>query len=90
MVSMNAISPGRSVRGILAAWKTASSSFPESDAHGVLIHVKPEYPATAKTHGIEGTVVLDAVVDRDGAIKEGSIRADHALLAESALETVRQ
>ena len=59
-------------------------------ASHLIAFAEPEYPASAKTHGIEGTVVLDAVVDRDGVIKEVSVRTGHPLLAESALETVRQ
>jgi len=59
-------------------------------ASHLIAFAEPEYPARAKTRGIEGTVVLDAVVDRDGAIKEVSVRTGHPLLAESALETVRQ
>src|SRR5215471_16479498 len=51
---------------------------------------EPHYPATAKTRGIEGKVVLDAVVGCDGVMRELSVRTGHPLLAESALETVRQ
>jgi protein TonB len=58
-------------------------------ASHLIAFAEPEYPVTAKTRGIEGTVVLDAVIDRDGAITEVSVRTGHPLLAESALETVR-
>ena len=51
---------------------------------------EPEYPSTAKIRGIEGTVVLDAVIGLDGLIKGLSVRTGHPLLAESALEAVRQ
>ena len=58
-------------------------------ASHLIAFAEPEYPATAKTRGIEGTVVLDAIVDRDGTIMEVSVRTGHPLLAESAIETVR-
>jgi TonB family protein len=51
---------------------------------------EPAYPAAAKTHGIEGTVLLDALVDREGVIKDLSARTGHPWLAEAAFETVRQ
>ena len=44
-------------------------------------------PEAAK--GIEGTVLLDAVIDRDGAITDLSARTGHPWLAESAVEAVR-
>ena len=50
---------------------------------------EPAYPSAAKTQGIEGTVLLDAVVGCDGAITELSVRTGDQRLAESALETVR-
>ena len=56
----------------------------------LIAFAEPAYPAAAKTHGIEGTVLLDAVIDREGAIKDLSARTGHPWLAESALETVRQ
>jgi TonB family protein len=56
----------------------------------LIAFAEPAYPAPAKTHGIEGTVLLDAVIDREGAIKDLSARTGHPWLAESALETVGQ
>jgi protein TonB len=54
----------------------------------LIAFAEPAYPATAKTSGIEGTVLLDAVIDREGAIKDVSARTGHPWLVESALETV--
>jgi protein TonB len=56
----------------------------------LLTFSEPLYPATARAHGIDGTVLLDAVIDREGAIQELSVRTGHPWLAESALECVRQ
>src|ERR1051325_1093322 len=55
----------------------------------LIAHVEPAYPEEAKARGIEGKVVLDAVVDRSGVIETLSVRTGHPLLAKSALQTVR-
>jgi periplasmic protein TonB len=55
----------------------------------LIAFAEPDYPAAAKTHRIEGTVLLDAVIDREGAIKDLSVRTGHPWLAESARETVQ-
>ena len=61
----------------------------EHRAACLIAFAEPDYPAAAKTRGIEGTVVLDAVIDREGAIMDLSVRNGHPWLAESALQTVR-
>jgi protein TonB len=55
----------------------------------LIAFAEPEYPAAAKTHRIEGTVLLDVVIDREGVIMDLSVRTGHPWLAESALQTVR-
>jgi TonB family protein len=72
---------------------------PRSDAGGFTVQshrathlvafAEPAYPSAAQTQGIEGTVLIDAVIDREGNIMELSGRTGHERLAESALETVR-
>ena len=54
-----------------------------------MAHTEPAYPDDAKVQGIEGKVVLDALIDTNGAIETLSVRTGHPLLAESALQTVR-
>ena len=55
----------------------------------LMTHAEPAYPDEAKAQGIEGKVVLDARIDRNGEIETLSIRTGHPLLTESALQTVR-
>lgn len=57
-----------------------------------LIHqVRPDYPAEAKQAGVEGTVLLRAVIDREGAVTRISIIDSPDLsLASAATEAVRQ
>ncbi len=56
-----------------------------------LIHqVKPLYPRPAKDARIQGTVNLQAVIGRDGRIRELRVMNGHPLLVNAALEAVRQ
>jgi periplasmic protein TonB len=58
---------------------------------GSLIHrVEPQYPALAKTMGIQGTVVLAAVVSREGTIEKLKVVSGHPFLAQAAAEAVQQ
>jgi periplasmic protein TonB len=58
---------------------------------GSLVHrVQPEYPAMAKAAGIQGMVVLQAVIARDGAIEKLQVVSGHPLLAPAAMKAVAQ
>ena len=58
---------------------------------GNLIHrVQPEYPFIAKQIHLQGTVVLKAVISREGVIEQATVIAGSDLLARSALTAVRQ
>jgi len=58
---------------------------------GNLIHrVEPQYPAMAKQIHLEGTVVLRAIISRDGNIKRVQVASGPGLLAGAAREAVRQ
>ncbi len=51
--------------------------------------IQPEYPQTAKIARIQGTVVLAAVIDEQGVIRELDFVSGHPLLAKSAWDAVR-
>lgn len=58
---------------------------------GNLIHrVKPEYPPLARQARIQGTVVLQAIISRDGTIENLQAVSGHPLLIPAALAAVRQ
>lgn len=60
-------------------------------AEGLLIRqVRPQYPALARTARIQGTVVLQATIGRDGSIQDLRVVSGHPLLAQAALDAVRQ
>jgi protein TonB len=58
---------------------------------GVLIHkVEPVYPDIASQQHISGTVILQATVGADGAVREVRAVSGSKLLVQSAVEAVRQ
>jgi protein TonB len=50
----------------------------------------PEYPVLAKQAHIEGTVVIDAVIDASGNVVEAKVVSGPPLLYMSAMEAIRQ
>ena len=60
-------------------------------SQGLLIHqVKPSYPPLARQARIQGVVVLQAVIGKDGAIQGLKVVSGHPMLAPAALEAVKQ
>jgi periplasmic protein TonB len=58
---------------------------------GLLIkRVNPKYPSKAREDGIQGTVVLRAVISKDGDIAELSVVSGDPLLVKSATKAVKQ
>ena len=56
-----------------------------------LIHrVEPQYPRLAKQAGIQGDVVLEALLDKDGRVRNVAIKSGHPSLAPAAREAVGQ
>lgn len=55
-----------------------------------IVHqVMPEYPEPARQAGIQGTVVLDAIIDTDGTVAQVKLVSGPEELAQSALDAVR-
>lgn len=78
----------------LAPPNPAPSNHPPRISHsmeGSLIHrVQPEYPALAKQARIQGTVLLRAVIDREGKIENLQLVSGHPMLAAAAMKAVQQ
>ena len=73
--------------------RLASQKFRVSSgvAEGMLLHrVQPQYPATAKLARIEGRVLLQAVIGKDGSIQNLRVISGHPLLTSAALDAVKQ
>jgi TonB family protein len=56
----------------------------------LLERVEPQYPETAKQQGIQGPVMLHALVGADGAVKELSVISGDPQLVKAATDAVRQ
>jgi periplasmic protein TonB len=88
---------GGVVGGVLNSVGTALPAAPKrvrvtsGVTEGLLIHkVMPEYPAQAKTAHMQGTVVLAAVIGKDGVVKDVKVVSGPPMLAQSAMAAVKQ
>lgn len=58
---------------------------------GNLIYkVEPQYPSMARRLHIEGSVVIEAWISREGLIERAEVESGHPLLVHAALDAVRQ
>jgi periplasmic protein TonB len=80
------------VKVLVSVLLLAAAAAAQSSVAPQLIHkVPPEYTEQARRAGLEGTVVLTVVVDKEGRVT--NIRVSHSLgkgLDEKAIEAVRQ
>jgi TonB family protein len=53
-------------------------------------HVPPAYPDDARAAGIEGTVILDALIDADGYVTDVEVLQSVPMLDRAAVEAVKQ
>jgi periplasmic protein TonB len=60
-------------------------------AAGMLVlQVKPQYPRLAMQARVQGTVVLQAVIGKDGTVHDLRLISGHPLLTPAAIEAVKQ
>jgi protein TonB len=52
--------------------------------------ILPTYPSLARSARIQGVVVLQAVIGKEGAIENLRVLTGHPMLAPAAIEAVRQ
>lgn len=58
---------------------------------GNLIHrVEPQYPPIAKQLGIQGAVIVKAVISREGSIEQAQVISGQGMLSNAALDAIRQ
>ena len=70
-----------------------SSGLSNQHAEGarvVLIKVSPEYPAIAREMNLKGSVQIEALVGRDGMVKDVKVLGGHPLLADAMSRAVKQ
>lgn len=51
---------------------------------------RPAYPFLAKSSRIQGAVVLDAIISKDGTVDNLAVKSGHPLLIQAAMDAVRQ
>jgi protein TonB len=52
--------------------------------------VPPVYPPDARANGVEGTVILEAIIAADGTVKELGVLSGDSVLASAAMTAVWQ
>jgi protein TonB len=62
---------------------------PEAMQRRIRHEVMPEYPETARQAGVQGRVVLDAVVGADGAVTQMKVVSGTPALSLAAMDAVR-
>lgn len=60
------------------------------ESGAILNRTQPEYPAIAKVAHISGTVVLHAIIAKDGTIQELEFVSGPPMLVKSAMDAVKQ
>ena len=66
-------------------------NLPESAARELLTQpVDPEYPASAKASGQRGSVVLQVLIGRDGAVQDAKFLQGSFVFARAAIDAVKQ
>ena len=56
----------------------------------LISRVNPAYPQEAKSKKVEGNVVVRLIIDKEGSVKKADVRSGDPLLAQAALDAVRQ
>ncbi len=60
-------------------------------SQGLLVRrIQPNYPPLARQARIQGTVVLRAVISKDGSIENLTLVSGHPMLAPAAIDAVKQ
>lgn len=58
---------------------------------GLIKRVEPEYPPIARAAGMQGTVIVDAVIHKDGTVTDVKVvRSSNLLFDEPTIRAVRQ
>jgi protein TonB len=81
------------VSGLLFSSTPATPAYPVSSGvtgGNLRIGAAPLYPSIARSAGIEGTVVLQAVVDEQGHVQDLKVKDGPPALTQAAIEAVRQ
>ena len=56
----------------------------------LVYQVKPDYPHLARVARIQGAVILEAIIDREGRVENLQVLSGHPLLIQAARDAVQQ
>jgi protein TonB len=56
----------------------------------ILVPIQPVYPAIARTAHVQGTVVIEAVISKQGLVEQARVISGPPLLAQAALDGVNR
>jgi protein TonB len=59
-------------------------------AASIITQTRPVYPPLARQARIQGSVVLHAIIDKDGKVAQLEVVSGHPLLVQAALDAVRE
>ena len=94
--------PGGAMGGVLGSVMNVPTAVPKAAtpqrvrvsqgvSQGLLIHkVQPQYPPLARQARIQGVVVLQALIGKDGTITNLHVVSGHPMLTNAALEAVKE
>jgi protein TonB len=94
--------PGGALGGVLSSISNTPTAIPkvatpqrvrvsQGVSQGLLLRqVKPNYPPLARQARIQGQVVLQALISKDGSIQNLHLVSGHPMLAPAAIEAVKQ
>ncbi len=94
--------PGGSMGGVIGGMINSTAAIPKvatpqrvrvssGVSQGLIIkRVQPNYPPLARQARIQGTVVLQAEISKEGAIQNLQLISGHPMLAPAAIEAVKQ
>ncbi|MGA9039660.1 MAG: energy transducer TonB [Terriglobales bacterium] len=63
---------------------------PDAGSRKVVTRVTPQYPTWARSMNLKGIVKVEAVVEGNGTVKTVELKGGHPVLAQSAMNAVRQ
>ncbi|HZR29165.1 MAG TPA: energy transducer TonB [Terriglobales bacterium] len=93
--------PGGSMGGVIGSLLGGTGSVPKVTLNRVRVSggvvegnlikkVTPLYPPLAKTARIQGTVVLHAIISKQGNVENLNVISGHPMLVQTALDAVKQ
>jgi protein TonB len=56
----------------------------------LLVPIRPIYPAIAREAGIQGTVVVEAIISKEGTVEHARVVSGPPMLASAALSAIQQ